>query len=235
MGERTIADVETPSGTCAIASAAWQILTDPQWVVAIITGIAATVAYVQYRQHRAREQSRDFLELSTQQFRRAFETLEERPAEDWPGLPEPDRLLWLTAARMLRTGETFGARITEESHQRVYDDARRYWRSKLYVLLKGLDTAPLNYFAETADRIIGAGPGEKLGLSEKSLRVVADFMKWPESEPDPLAGVVDFTAEELERMWAFQPRGLASYIRAAQTMRRGPAENRDRIRRDWPT
>ncbi|EYC52778.1 hypothetical protein AZ34_03670 [Hylemonella gracilis str. Niagara R] len=61
-----------------------------------------------------------------------------------------------------------------------------------------------NYF-ETDESELAAG------IEERSIKVIYDFIDWPNEMPDPIDEVPYYSKEELQRMKAGM-RGIADYV-----------------------
>jgi hypothetical protein len=134
---------------------------------------------------------------------------------------------------MLREAEHTAREINVRSHQTLYEHARTFWRGRLYDLLRPLDKSPLTYFAEDADSILGSSGDQRLPLSDKSLRVVLDFLRWPKEKPDPLEGTASFSDEEIDRMRSFEYAAVANFLEAKDAMLRGEESRKDFWRQEF--
>lgn len=198
------------------------ILQNPvAWLALAVSITALGLTFWRFRRDVQLQSSQDYLTASTRMLERAYEMFEAKDSAEWSGLPEPDRLLWLTVARMLREAEDTARQIKVRSHQTLYEHAQTFWRGRLYDLLRPLGRIPLTYFAEDADSIVATVGDSRAPLSDKSLRVVLDFIRWPEEKPDPLEGVAPFSDEEIDRMRAFEYRAVADYLDARDAMLSG--------------
>src|SRR5690606_22153982 len=126
----------------------------------------------QHYRSEALRRSRDYLDAAIRWLEQAYREFETRRSATWSGLPEPDRLLWLSVARMIREAESTSTKIKEESHKVLYRQARTYWRGKLVDLLAPLAKVALTYFAESPEKALVQFSGDRAPISPKSLRVI---------------------------------------------------------------
>lgn len=210
------------------------ILMNPvAWLALAVSIVSAGVTIWRFRRDSRRQNSHDYLTASTRLLEQAFEAFDQSRNSEWSGLPEPNRLLWLTVARMLtESGET-AREIKEDSHRTLYSHARNLWRGKLHDLLIPLKEISLTYFAEDADSIVGTTGDQRMCISDKSLRVVLGFVEWPENKPDPLEGTESFTEQEIDYMRSFRYRAVADYLEAKDAMIGGDEGRKEFWREKW--
>ena len=203
------------------------------WVAVAIAFALGIFSIWQYRKAERVRESKDFLDAATRRLEQAYSEMADRRSTEWMNLPAPDRLLWLSVARMIREGENTANQITEKSHQVLYEHAQTFWRGKLYDLLLPLNKVPLTYFAETPDKALVQLGDDRAPISPKSLRVILDFSKWPKDTADPLQGVGEHSAEEIDRMQTFGPRSVGDYLDALDAMHSDSEPRKDHWRREW--
>jgi len=204
------------------------------WLALIISVASVAFTVVRYRRDFGRQESQDHLSAAIGQLERAYEEFQRTCSDRWSGLPAPDRLTWLTVARMLKESEATAAAITEASHKTLYDHARTFWRGRFYDLLRPLHAVPLNYFARSADEIIGTSGDARQPISPKSLRIILGFLEWPEGKPDPIGAVEPFTDQEIDHMRSFRYRPVADYLDARDAMLTGGEDRKGYWRKQWP-
>lgn len=197
------------------------------WLAFLVSAIVAGFTIWRFRRDIQLQSSQDYLTASTRMLERAYETFKAKRSAEWGGLPEPDRLLWLTVARMLREANNTSREIKVRSHHTLYEHARTFWRGRLYDLLRPLNKAPLTYFAEDADSILGLSGDQRMPVADKSLRVVLDFLRWPKEKPDPLEGTPAFSDQEIDRMRSFEYAAVADYLDAKDAMLRREQSRKD--------
>lgn len=95
--------------------------------------------------------------------------------------PKNDRLLWLSAARMVVRYKSMRQRISEQDHQEIADENEEYIRLRFYTLLHECkDLFTVQYFMPNGDVI-----------ARKSIAVIFDFAKWRDGIEDPLEKIDD--------------------------------------------
>lgn len=167
------------------------------------------------------QQSKDYLDASIRLLERAYETFEKRLSDKWDGLPEPDRVLWLTVARMLCESERSSRELKFKSHRILYEHARTFWRSKLSDILENLKIVELTYFSEDANPMLSSRTDQRSPICEGSIRVLLNFLEWPVGESDPIDGATRFTDSEIEHIRTFRYRSVGDYLKARKAMSRG--------------
>ena len=197
------------------------------WLALAVSSVLAAVTIWRFRRDYRRQASHDYLTASSRLLEQAFGAFDQARSDEWDGLPEPDRLLWLTVARMLKESDATAQEINEDSHRTLYDHTRNFWRGKLRDLLQPLGSVPLTYFAEDADSIVSTSGSQRMCISPKSLKVVLDFLEWPENKPDPLAGLSGFTAEEIDHIQTFRYKAVGDYLDAYDVMRKEKDDRKD--------
>lgn len=195
-------------------------------IAALLVSLASVMfTYIKNHDDAAVRRSREYLDASNQLLRSAYEEFSEARSDDWSGLPKPSRLLWLRVARQIQESTDLAARITEKTHGVLSNQARGYWRGRFRDLLEPLKTVSITYFVEDANAIVVPGRNQRMCINEKSIRVILDFLKWPEGMPDPMEPVEQYTEAEVEKMWLFDSRPVAEFLQASAAMR---SENEDR-------
>lgn len=186
-----------------------------------IISIGVLVALLTFLFTLRRGRSDDLLKAATDLLEKAYQTLS--PAAE-AAQPPNDRRAWLSAARLISTAEKIGERITEASHRLIYREKREYWRARLYDLLfPSTEGLPSTFYAEQPEHMIGHSDDVRAPLSEKSIAVLYRFVRWPEGLADPIGDEPDFTAEEIERMRTFGPRGLGNLLARVRHLRQPSA------------
>ena len=203
------------------------------WLALAVSSVAVWFTIWSYRRDSRRQTSHDYLTASTRLLEQAFDAFDRARNDKWKRLPDPDRLLWLTVARMLRESAEVADEITEDSHHMLYSHASNFWRGKLHDLLRPLKDVPLTYFAEDADSIVATTGNQRMSISRKSLRVVLDFTEWPKDKPDPLTGIENYTAKEIDHIRTFQYRAVGDYLDAIDAMNSGEENRKIYWRDQW--
>ena len=57
-------------------------------------------------------------------------------------------------------------------------------------------------------------------LSEKSVAFLYRFIRWPETNRDPIGEEPAFTGEEIAKMQTFGPRGLGEFLNQVRSLKR---------------
>lgn len=203
------------------------------WLALVVSVFALVLTFWRFRRDIQVQSSQDYLTASTHMLERAYAMFEAKQSAEWNDLPEPDRLLWLTVARMLREAEDTSKQIRVRSHKALYEHARNFWRGRLYDLLRPLANVPLTYFAEDADSILGTHGDQRMALSDKSLRVVLEFLRWPKERPDPIKDAESFSSEEIERIRLFEYWAVADFLEAQEAMLRGEESRKEHWRQKF--
>jgi hypothetical protein len=201
------------------------------WLALLVSLVSAGFTIWKIRRDLTRQSSQDYLTAATRLLEQAYGVFEKSRNGKWLNLPQPSRRLWLTVARMIQESEGAGSEITEPSHKLLYDHARNFWRGQFNDLSQPLERVSLKYFAVDADSILVTSGDTRMSLSEKSLRVILEFLEWPANRQDPIAHASDYTDNEISRMRAFRFRPVADFLEAQQAML-GQDENRQRAWRE---
>ena len=147
---------------------------------AYIAIIASTIAVTTLTYNARRHISEDYTKDAKEYFKRAYEIL---TPETQDALPPDTRMAWLTAARNLKIAERLGNQIIMSSHKEIFIEERQFWRIKFGGIIKNF---PSEYYAESAEKFIINGPGDKEPLSEYSLYVIHKFIEWDDEYKDSL-------------------------------------------------
>lgn len=133
---------------------------------------------------------------------------------DANGQPISDRLAWLTAARLILEARQVAKGIRVQSIKAMYAAEEEYWRRRFYDALQLTSaSSPLanpNYFIEGEKKLKG------YVIDERSIKVLYEFVDWPEGQVDPMDGVSKFTDKELSAM-ILGKRGAREFL---ETQRR---------------
>jgi hypothetical protein len=165
------------------------VLAGIQAAGSVAIAFSAITAYRLYQSSLSRQEKEDrraeseaFLEEAVRVLNRAYDTFT-RFGED---PPRNDRLLWLSAARMILRYQDMRERITEVDHQAIADENEEYVRFKFYSLLDACkDQFDVQYFLPNGKTYDGES------VARNSVAVVFDFAKWREGMEDPLEKVDD--------------------------------------------
>lgn len=177
----------------------------------ILLAVTATMLTLVYNIRR--HLSEDYCKEAKEHLKRAFEIIKPKDGED---TPKNDRFLWLTCARLLKTSERFGEKITMASHKDMYLEERQYWRVKFHEVIKDF---PSEYFAEKPEHLNGHLSSVRSPLAETSIYVIYNFTDWHENYVDPLESY-RFSDEEIERMQFRGRKGLGDLLTAHRKLKR---------------
>ncbi len=131
-----------------------------------------------------RNTSKKFLDESIALLERIYETFTKSNLPDINinnSLPDNDRYLWLTVARMILRYEKIKAQITDKYDKIIIQEHEEYCRFRLYNIFNQHQNLPSHYFER------GNESGEN--LEPHSILVIFDFMKWKEGIEDPISSV----------------------------------------------
>ena len=112
--------------------------------------------------------------------------------------PVRDRLAWLTCARLLLSAKAVSERISAQSKglTALFEGEKEHWRYCFYELFQKVDPPvgrDLAFFSCPSD------PSRE-EIEERSIRIVFDFVSWPEDKEDPITNVRRYTVAELNAM-----------------------------------
>lgn len=192
----------------------------PLFVVAgVLTALIALLLNLR------RGRSEDILEAAADLMEKAHDALAPKDGE-----LSNRRHAWLSAARLISTAETLSTHIAEDSHKTIYQEKRKYWRSTLYDLLfpSPPDGLPSAFYAEKPEHMIASSRRTRDPLSEKSIAYLYRFIRWREGEADPIGQELNFSAEEIERMRTFGPRGLGNLMAEVRALNTDPPSPKSR-------
>jgi hypothetical protein len=183
----------------------------PLLAFASFLGLLATIREQRASAERQKIETddRNYFNHAIESLKRAYETL----AGGQSALePVRDRLAWLSCARLLLSAKEVANQISISSQGllAVYDGESEHWRRRFYELLNpttgGRVGTRLAFFSE--QELTGGGP-----IEERSIRVIFEFMDWPEGRQDPIDSVPKYTLEDLSAMNASMS-GIREYVRS---------------------
>lgn len=190
----------------------------PAEVTPLIVLAGVLTALITWLFNQRREASEEYLESATDLISKAYAILE--TSKDDHGRPRNSRLNWLTSARLIRTAESIADLVTVESHRRIWQEQKEYWRGRLRDLIRPENNDfPKEYYAAKPEHMWGYGDGDQIPLSERSLAVLYRFIQWPDDMEDPLINDTSFTKEEIEKMVVFGPKGLGKLLEEVEQIR----------------
>lgn len=172
--------------------------------------IALLITIEQQRSFALAEQNKTndlkYFETAQQCLKRAYEAIRPNEAE----APPKNRLVWLTTARWLLAADTISEKIsaTSPSLKEAYELEVEHYRMLFAEFLKPKEMnsvfSELAFFARDHTQ-----SGSE--LEERSVRVILEFMKWPDEKRDVIDKVPAYTREEVEAMPVWL-RGFQTYL-----------------------
>lgn len=191
----------------------------PILAFASLVGLVISI-HGQARAQNDREIRKDaavYLENAAASLRRAFDAFTDGGKET---VPVSDRLVWLTVARFILAAQSISQKIEVPSVREMYEAEEELWRRRFYEVIRPLDgrgaLADAEYFRQGEGRLFGNV------IDERSIRVIYEFIKWPEGRADPIDRVARYSTQELEQM-NLGMRGIKEYL---ESSRREGAGNR---------
>ncbi len=173
-------------------------------LIALLITIKQQRSFAQAEQNKANDLK--YFETAQQCLKRAYETIRPNEMER----PPKNRLVWLTTARWLLAANTISGKIsvTSPSLKEAYELEVEHYRM---LFADFLNHNQMNsVFSESAfftgDRTMSGSE-----LEERSVRVILDFMEWPEEKRDAIDRIPAYTREETEAMHLWL-RGFQTYL-----------------------
>ena len=123
--------------------------------------------------------------------------------------PIRSRLAWLTCARLLLSAKEASALVSDESKalRALFAGEEEHWRYRFYKLFQRLDPPvgrDANFFSCPTNP-------QREEIEERSIRVVFEFVNWPEGKEDTIAHVQRYTRDELDSMGLLMS-GVSEYL-----------------------
>ncbi|HCF3751144.1 TPA: hypothetical protein NID23_005733 [Pseudomonas aeruginosa] len=183
----------------------------------LFVGAGVLIALITLSYNQTRSLSEDYLESATDFLSKAFDTLDQKKDKD--GRPVNDRLVWLTAARLIAISETISDKIILKSHKLIWQEQQEYWRGRFRDLVSPTrEGFPPEYYADKPQDYIHRTESTRAPLAEKSLAVIYRFVEWPKNRVDPLSKHTLFSDEEIVNMGVTGPRGLSKILQEKQSL-----------------
>jgi len=179
-------------------------------IIAALALAALAISAKLQMQHLALDRKRHEAEILLteidENFRRSFESLRSDEGED---LPNNSRLAWLSAARLILVANDLSKKVPHD-YDSILTSKQLYWRYKFFDLLEPLDRVGEDFWAESLEKFIGWSPGDRAPISDRSAKVVHDWIygEWP----DPMVDQPRFSDDEIERLYKFRWRGLGALL-----------------------
>ncbi|RZT35506.1 hypothetical protein EV147_3958 [Cupriavidus agavae] len=162
---------------------------------AAFAGLVCTIIHERALSEKKDRETEDMrhLELAAKSLEKAFNALAngDRPVHD--------RLAWLNCARLILASNAAADLVSADSPsiRNMYLSERSYWRSQFYDLLR-----------PTSGEAVGMQPRfferdsseHESPIDERSIRVIYEFIRWPEGEADVLDSISPYTNEEVNSL-----------------------------------
>lgn len=144
---------------------------------------------------RTSADDKNFFDHAVSSLERAYSAISGIPAEVGP---TRDRLAWLTCARLLLASADAASQISEKSKGLavLFSGEQAYWQFRFYELFQST-LPPVGRDVRYFSRNDGL-PGSE--IDERSIRVVFEFLQWPEDKADSIDRVPRYSVAELREM-----------------------------------
>jgi hypothetical protein len=145
----------------------------PSWesLAALAGAASAIAAFWTIRSTAHTKENERLLKHATQTLERAYEAIADGNHRI---PPDPDRLAWLTAARLIVEYRETKKMISDRSIFRECESHEEYWRHQFYIWLSPLEIGAVGFYQ--------TGP-----IDKTSAVVVHSFADWPDGRIDPLS------------------------------------------------
>lgn len=179
----------------------------------VLAGVSVAVLTLVAKQ--SRDRSEDYLKSATELMEKAYAILDDNRSKD--ELPSNSRRDWFTSARLVTTAQRLADHIEEESHKRVWEIIRLYWRAQFREMLfpdgEGL---PGTYFAGSAEKMRTWFDEDRAPVDQRAIAVLFRFTEWSETDEDPIKNEEYPTNDEIDHMYKFGPYGLGRLLKEVQ-------------------
>lgn len=183
--------------------------------IALLLTIQQQRSFAQAEQNKANDIK--YFESAQQCLKRAYETIRPTGAER----PPKNRMVWLTTARWLLVAESLVSKIsqTSPSLKEAFEIEAEHYRMLFVDFLK-----PKQMDSIFVEENFFAGDYTRSGseIEERSVRVILDFMEWPDEKIDALDKVTLYTRDEVDGMLVWL-RGFQSYLLRKRRFNQAPS------------
>ncbi|EJY0884976.1 hypothetical protein OE987_003618 [Vibrio cholerae] len=180
-------------------------------VSSILALLGAISALYIWAANVVRLRSDDILKEVGQMYERSYETLSDSKNN---GIPQNDRMLWLTAARLLLSAQDLSLNLTEPSHKIIHKEIEAFWKWKFYLLISSdKNNFPEDYFSEGLSHYIAHSKGKNEPIAVSSLIVLYKFFQWTGDDVDRLDKYRSIPEAEVKKLRGVPPQVI-------ETMRR---------------
>lgn len=172
--------------------------------IALLITIQQQRAFAQAEQNKANDIK--YFESAQQCLKRAYETIKPQESEN----PPKSRMAWLTTARWLLAAESLANKIsqTSPSLKEAFEIESEHYRMLFVDVLK-----PRQMDSVFVDASFFSGDHTRSGseIEERSVRVILNFMEWPDEKSDAIDKVPLYTRQEVDKMLVWC-RGFQAYL-----------------------
>lgn len=129
------------------------------------------IAFLTYFSNQKTKRDEEITKQAILALKRSYKILTDNGKNIAP--PSPDRLNWLTTARMLARYEKLKGRLKTDLYITICEEQEEYWRHRFYLLIKDWNLYPLSYFQEKPSAELGIAP--ESGIAPNSAVVIFRF------------------------------------------------------------
>lgn len=182
-------------------------------LVGLLTTLTQQRAAIEVQ--RTVDDDRSYFDHAVKSLERAYGVIS---GGDQSAGPVRDRLAWLTCARLLLSAKEVSAQISNQSKglKALFAGEEEHWKFRFHELFHGVSPAV------GRDSAFFSSPTNPQleGIEERSIRVVFDFVTWPEGKEDAIARVPRYTREEVRSMGLLMS-GVREYVQQRVERRTG--------------
>lgn len=175
----------------------------------IAIGTIGAVVFTLWQSAKSARETKSlaYREAATNHLQKALATFLAK--RDEAGRPYNGRRHWLDFARAIEVSRRMASRIEQPEQREIWREQEHAYRMELWDVLDPVaDSYPYEYYCGPPST---PGRLNELEISTPSLKVVYEWVMWPEDLADPLDRKARFSDEALEKMRTFGPRGLATF------------------------
>jgi len=184
--------------------------------MALLITIQQQRAFAQAEQNKTNDIK--YFESSQLCLKRAYETINPAGAKT----PPKSRIAWLTTARWLLAANSLAAKISETSPslKEAFELEAEHYRMQFIEFLKAKQ---MDSVFTQKDFFVGDHIRSGSELEERSVRVVLEFMEWPDEKNDAIDKVPLYTRDEVDAMFVWL-RGFQSYLLGKRRFNQAPSK-----------
>lgn len=155
---------------------------------------------------RTADDDRNYFNHAVTSLERAYDVIS---GGDQDTGPVRARLAWLTCARLLLSAKEVSAQISDESKglKALFAGEEEHWKYRFHKLFQSVSPA----VGRDSTFFFSPTNPQHEEIEERSIRVVFDFVTWPEGKEDAIADVPRYTREEVESMGLLMS-GVKEYL-----------------------